>query len=89
MAARSQRCADLMQQLADYLDEEPSEAVCQAVESHMADCADCTAMVNTLRKTIDLYHRQPPDSGLPTDIRLRLFRRLQLDDLINAGSATE
>jgi anti-sigma factor (TIGR02949 family) len=86
MSERSQACYDLLDQLSDYLDEDAGESVCRAIEEHMAGCPDCTAMINTLRKTIDLYREQRSEAVLPAEIRLRLFRRLKLDDLVDTGA---
>lgn len=81
MTARRGACDHLIDQLADYFDDEASEAICRAVEEHMAACEDCTAMINTLRKTIDIVRAQPEGADLPDEVRLRLFRRLALEDL--------
>jgi predicted anti-sigma-YlaC factor YlaD len=89
MAERSQACHDLLDQLSDYLDKDASEVVCKAIEEHMAGCDDCTAMINTLRKTIDLYSAQSSEGVLPAEVRLRLFRRLELEDLMNAGADSD
>jgi anti-sigma factor RsiW len=85
MIGRSAACNDLLAQLSEYFDDDASEAICRAVEAHMAECSDCAAMVNTLRKTIDLYHARASVPGLPTGVRARLFRRLELEDLMPPG----
>jgi anti-sigma factor RsiW len=89
MTQRTAACANLLAQLSEYFDDEASEAICRAVEKHMAECPDCTAMVNTLRKTIDLYHAHVSEPGLPADVRIRLFERLDLQDLAGSQSTTE
>ncbi len=83
MTERTPACDDLLDQLSEYLDDDASESVCKAIEEHMAGCEDCTAMVNTLRKTIDLYRAQSSEGVLPVEVRLRLFRRLELEDLLD------
>jgi predicted anti-sigma-YlaC factor YlaD len=83
MPERTPACDDLLDQLSDYLDDDASDMLCKAIEEHMAECEDCTAMVNTLRKTIDLYQVHSGGTSLPAEVRLRLFRRLGLEDLIN------
>jgi anti-sigma factor RsiW len=86
MVARTQACRDLLDQLSDYFGDDASEAICRAVEAHMAECPDCTAMVNTLRKTIDLYQGKASPPFLPSDVRARLYKRLALEDLIDMGA---
>jgi hypothetical protein len=38
-------------------------------------------VVDTLRKTIELYHQESSPT-VPDDVRRRLFKRLQLEDLV-------
>ena len=50
-------------------------------ENHLAECHDCTVVVDTLRKTISLYHTSAANpEELPGVVRERLFRTLHLDD---------
>jgi len=48
-------CNEVLEQLADYLDEEAREELCHAIEQHLAHCHDCQIQVDTLKKTIVLY----------------------------------
>lgn len=48
-------CSEVLQQLADYLDEEARAQLCAAIEEHLSRCTDCQIEVDTLRKTIVLY----------------------------------
>lgn len=74
-------CGHLLGELSAYLDGEASEALCTEIREHLADCDDCRAVVDTLRKTILLYHTLPqPD--LPEGARERLFRSLNLDSFL-------
>jgi len=44
--------------------------------------------VDTTRKTIDLVHASnTPQTGLPDDVRDRLFKRLNLDDYLKPSAA--
>jgi len=43
----------------------------------MAGCEDCRAVIDTLRKTIELY-RTMPQPDLPDGVRQRLYRALDL-----------
>ncbi len=74
-------CRRLLSSLSDYVDGELDEALCQAIEAHMAECENCRIVVNTLTRTVELYHTAPaPD--LPQDVRLRLYKTLKLEDFI-------
>lgn len=71
-------CHELLGLLSDYVDGELEANVRMAIEQHMAECERCRVVVNTLRKTITLYHRLSQETvTLPEDVRERLFRRLQ------------
>lgn len=65
-------CRHLLSDLSDYLDGEAAAEVCAEIERHLAECIDCRAVVDTLRKTIYLYHTLPQPS-LSQDARTRLF----------------
>ncbi len=48
-------CNDVLEQLADYLDDNAREELCRAIEAHLSRCRDCRLEVDTVRKTIVLY----------------------------------
>jgi predicted anti-sigma-YlaC factor YlaD len=73
-------CVQLQAQLPDYLDGEAKEAICHAIEEHLASCDDCRVVVDTLKKTITLY-RDAPREAVPQDVHARLVRVLKLDDI--------
>jgi anti-sigma factor RsiW len=74
-------CDALLAHFSDYLDGEAPPELCAALEQHLATCDTCHAVVDTLRKTVTLYHELPqPD--FPADARTRLFHRLDLDDFL-------
>jgi hypothetical protein len=73
-------CHHLLDSLSGYVDHDLSQELCSEIERHLADCVNCRIVIDTLRKTIDLYHETIPDPLLPNDIRQRLFARLELDD---------
>ena len=74
--------------LSDYLDDELSDEMCREIQQHLETCGNCRAVLNTTRRTIDLV-RIPPDepARLPDDVRDRLFKRLDLDDLLKQHGA--
>ena len=38
--------------------------------------------MNTLKKTVELYHEAACDENMPEDVRKRLFIKLDLEDYI-------
>lgn len=72
-------CRDLLGALSDYLDGEASARICAEITQHMATCERCRIVVDTLRRTVTLYHLLPqPD--LPEQARERLYKILNLSD---------
>lgn len=74
-------CKYLLADLSDYLDGEASADVCAEIERHLADCENCRVVVNTLEKTITLYH-ELPQPEISADMRQRLYRRLDLEEFL-------
>ena len=72
-------CRELLDQISVYVDGELESALCNELEAHLADCPNCRIIVDTVRKTITLYHRQAT-TQLPSDVEERLFRVLNLSD---------
>lgn len=71
-------CEQLLGGLSAYLDGDASPDLCAEIEAHLAGCSDCRVVVDTLRKTLSLYHTAPnPD--LPPEARERLFKALRLE----------
>ncbi len=74
-------CRHLLTDLSAYLDGEASPELCAELERHLADCDDCTAVVDTARKTVSLYH-QLPQPVMSPDAKARLFKTLDLSDYL-------
>lgn len=76
-------CETLLDSLSDYIDGELGDELCRAIEKHISECQNCRIVVDTTRKTIDLVHvSNRAESGLPDDVRNRLFKRLNLEDYL-------
>ncbi len=76
---KSEACQHLLGQLSDYVDGALGQAMCKEIERHLADCQNCRVVVDTLRKTVMLYHTRGNDP-VPGDVQERLFRVLDLED---------
>lgn len=72
-----ENCRHLLGDLSDYLDGDAAEDICIEIESHMDGCEDCQIVVDTLRKTVQLYHGLPQPE-LPENARKRLYHALDL-----------
>ncbi len=75
-------CINLISTLSDYIDGELSPELCAELEQHLSDCDNCRIVVDTLRKTIELYKESSEPSSLPDDVRQRLIYRLNLENYL-------
>ncbi len=73
-------CKQLVGTLSDYVDGTLNETLCADLEKHLQECHNCQVVVNTLRKTIELYQLSSSGDSMPEDVRARLFMRLDLED---------
>jgi predicted anti-sigma-YlaC factor YlaD len=56
--------------------------LCSTLEHHLEDCEDCRIVVDTLRKTVYLYHETARTENIPSDIRQRLYKSLKIEDYL-------
>jgi hypothetical protein len=75
-----ENCKHLLRSLSEYVDGALEGTLCAEIERHPADCEDCRIVVDTLTKTVYLYHQTAAQVTVPQDVRQRLFRSLDLDD---------
>lgn len=78
-------CQHLLGSLSDYVDGTLGEQLCKEIERHIAECENCRIVINTLEKTVYLYHTsaalEPP--RVPQDVKERLYKRLDLDEFLD------
>jgi anti-sigma factor RsiW len=75
-------CQDLIASLSDYIDGDLSPELCAELDKHMLDCQNCRIVVDTLRKTVYLYQAVSKSEELPSVVRERLFKRLELEEFL-------
>jgi len=73
-------CQIILDNLSDYLDGELEPGLCADIEKHINTCQDCQVVINTLKKTIQLYQVRDRNETLPSEMRRRLYARLDLED---------
>lgn len=73
------RCQELLGRLNAFVDGELAAELCHDLGRHLAGCADCRVVCDTLAKTIALYHTlDEAPAALPADVEARLLHRLNL-----------
>lgn len=75
-------CKKLLGSLSEYVDGELDRELCTVLEQHLEDCEDCRIVVDTLRKTVYLYHATAESESIPIDIRQRLYKSLNIEDYL-------
>jgi predicted anti-sigma-YlaC factor YlaD len=77
------QCEKLLGSLSDYIDGELQAELCSLIERHLQQCDNCRIVVNTLRKTVELYRQTSATSSeLPGSVRERLFLKLELEEYL-------
>ena len=79
----------LLSSLSEYVDGDLSDELCLEIERHMANCENCQIVINTLQKTVDLYHTTATPPDIPADVRDRLFQRLDLEEFLSKSAVLE
>ena len=64
-------CTDFLAKLTDYFDGQIDPALLEEVKIHLSTCHHCEVVVNTTRKTIDVY-RDHEAYDFPDDLASRL-----------------
>jgi predicted anti-sigma-YlaC factor YlaD len=77
------QCKLILGSLSDFIDGELQEELCAEIEEHLKGCDNCRIVVNTLRKTVELYERTSEQVELPEEVKERLFLKLDLKDFLN------
>jgi anti-sigma factor RsiW len=78
--AEKKECNHLLHELSEYIDGTLEPELCLELEKHLATCDNCRIVVNTTRKTIELYQETGEEVQMPEAVRRRLFERLNLQE---------
>jgi anti-sigma factor RsiW len=65
-----------MQELNDYLDETVDVEVRRNIEVHITECPNCFVILDTTRKTIQVYKGMQPQV-LPQEVQARLMKAVE------------
>ncbi len=75
-------CKKYLLQLSEYVDGELDPRLCALLEEHLHGCTNCTVVVDTLKRTIELYQLERGREELPDQVKSRLYSRLNLDEFL-------
>jgi predicted anti-sigma-YlaC factor YlaD len=77
MKKKTMRCPEVLEHICEELDAQISSAKCREIKRHLQECPNCTAYLDSLKKTIRLYKTYPARK-VPQKARKELFSVLNL-----------
>jgi anti-sigma factor RsiW len=69
-------CKEFLQELNDYLDETVDPELRRRIEAHITQCPNCFVILDTTKKTIQVYKGVQPQT-LPADVQARLLKAME------------
>jgi hypothetical protein len=75
-------CEKLLHEISNLIDGTISPELCGELEAHVKECNNCRIVVNTTRRTIELYHQDDSMLEMPAGSREKLWKRLELDEFV-------
>ncbi len=69
-------CKEFLQELNDYLDEVVDIQLRQRIEAHITECPNCFVILDTTKKTIQVYKGMQPQT-LPEEVHARLLKAVE------------
>ncbi len=75
-------CKEFLQELNEYLDESVDAELKTRLEAHVNECPNCWVIVDTTKKTIQVYKGMEP-KVIPEDVHTRLM--LAVEKKLAAG----
>lgn len=76
-------CRSLLGSLSDYVEGQLGDELCAEITRHLEHCENCRIVIDSLRKTVYLYHVTTESPTVPKDVRERLFTCLDLSEFID------
>jgi anti-sigma factor RsiW len=70
------KCKDVIREISDYLNGDLDTGLVGDLERHLEHCEDCRVIVDTTKKTINVYCNAEP-APLADDVRERLHAALR------------
>jgi anti-sigma factor (TIGR02949 family) len=69
-------CNQFLDELSEFLDDSVQGQLRQELEQHLAECPNCWVMVNTTKKTLEIYRGLEPEA-IPCDLHSRLMSAIE------------
>lgn len=69
-------CKQFLLELNDYLDPDGDAELKRRLETHVSECPNCFVVVDTTRKTLQVYKGVEPQT-IPDEVQSRLLKALE------------
>jgi anti-sigma factor RsiW len=69
-------CEELVAYLSDYIDRDLSEDLSARAEAHLATCQNCSVVLNSTRKVIELGQTSQKEIVLPASRKSDLYNQI-------------
>ncbi len=79
------KCKEVYMHICENLDQDVNSPRCREIKRHLESCPDCTAYLDSLRKTVSLYRTMEAPS-LPKKVEHELFKKIELLAARRSGS---
>jgi predicted anti-sigma-YlaC factor YlaD len=71
-------CRQFLEEMSNYVDDEVSVGIREAIQEHLAFCHKCEVLYNSTRKTLEIISDWSQETfPLPADASERLYARLR------------
>jgi anti-sigma factor RsiW len=77
MKKKTVRCHEVLNHICEELDSKLTSARCKEIKHHLENCPNCTAYLDSLRKTVRFY-ASSPSPRVPEKARKQLLAVLKL-----------
>ena len=74
---RIHNCVDVAEHICENLDYKLNSRKCREIKNHLEDCPNCSAYLDSLKKTVKLY-RMVRNPRVPSSSRAKLYKVLKL-----------
>jgi anti-sigma factor RsiW len=69
-------CREFLQELNDYLDATVDAELRRKLEVHISECPNCFVILDTTKKTIEVYKGVQPQP-IPPEVHVRLMKAVE------------
>jgi predicted anti-sigma-YlaC factor YlaD len=77
MRLKKINCTSVAEHVCGELDEDINSPACRAIKKHLKSCPNCTAYLDSLKKTVLIYKRTS-NPRFPAKARNKLFATLKI-----------